>query len=167
MNFIYLTLLAVAASADFPLDQEMKSNFSGGDGADIEMICKVTKVGESYTYLYSIKNNGKKPIKFKCDVLDKAMQHGVGVDTIHDLEPGENLNFVLEHPDPPKNAWGKATAFYLTSKADFEKMIQNVPEAPKNQKISVPNKNFYLSITMGVNIALPESFVNNPYFRVK
>lgn len=153
-----IAALLLGLQQEFPLDQELKSSFAN-DPVSVELICKVVKTGDSYTYMYSIKNKGKKKIRVKWETLNKAMAFGGNLDMVYELEPNENLNFILEHPDPPVTAWGTATAFYLTNKAEFNKTITMLPNVPKGVKMNIPNKPFLQSTTGGTSAALPSSYL--------
>lgn len=149
------------------LDTEFKSTFGGN--VSIEITSKVTKSGDSYTYMYSIKNTGKHEIKFKWGSLSKAMQYGMDIDMVVDLKPGENLNFVLEHPDEPSATWGSLTAYYGVSKPELDDILSKTPELPKGVKMKMPNRSVLLAETFGASTFLPKSYITpaNPFFRAK
>jgi len=157
MIITLLAALLILQQPEFPLDQELKSGFGNGD-VSVELICKVVKTGDSYTYMYSIKNKGKKKIRVKWETLNKAMAFGGNLDMIYELDPNENLNFILEHPDPPVATWGNAKAFYLTDKEEFNKTLEMLPNVPKGVKMKIPNKSFLQSSSGGSNAALPSSY---------
>lgn len=140
-----------------PLDQELKSSFSGN--SSVEMSCKVTKVGDNYVYMYSIKNKGKTSIKVKWDIVSQAMYNGNIIDLMFDLEPDENVVCTLEHPDPPVQINGKVTSFYLTTNDKVEKLVKNTPELPKGMKIEISKKTLYNSESGLGYGALPKSFI--------
>jgi hypothetical protein len=156
-NALAMFTMLIVAQQPFPLDQELKSDFSSGE-CSVEMVCKVTKVGESHTYMYSVKNKGDKTIKFRWDIVSQAMYFGHNIELMLDLEPGENVVFTLDHPDPPMYSQGKATGFYLTTADKIEKLIKNTPDLPKGVKIEISKKALYNSGSgYGVG-ALPKSF---------
>ena len=105
---LLLALLTVS-QVQYQLDEELKSGFDGGT-CSVQMSCKVTKTGDVYTYMYSAKNKGNKPIKFKWDTMSQAIYFGHNIDVMIDLDPEENVIFTLQHPDPPVQTTGKATA---------------------------------------------------------
>ena len=146
-------------SGDFPLDEEVKSNL-GNDNYRVEFTCKVTKVGESYTYLYSIKNKGKEPVKIKWDTLNKALQVGINSDILLELAPDENVNFALEHPEPPNQVFNPGYVYRTISTENFEKEIKSLPYLPKDVKVIMP-KSKVTTIHIGGNVsgALPKSFI--------
>ena len=150
--------LVVAVQSPYPLDQELKSSFSGS--CDIEMNCKVTKTADVYTYMYSIKNKGTKPIKVKWDITSKAVHLGNVIDLLVDLEPNENIVFTLQHPDPPATTGGRVTIFYLTTDRDVEKLVRGIPEVPKELRIKISKKSIYSSESGIGNGALPQSWVH-------
>lgn len=140
-----------------PLDQELESSFGGQ--CSVKMACKVTKVGEVYVYMYSIKNTGKQATKVKWDVVSQAMYFGRNIDLMIDLEPDENVVFTLEHPDPPVQIYGRVTIYYLTSSSSLKELIIKTPEIPKNMKVEISKKTIYNSESgSGLGI-LPKSFV--------
>ena len=144
-----------SAQQDYPLDQEMKSAF-GSNSRSLAMTCKVTKVGKVYVYLYSIKNTSNKPMKVKWDIVSRVMYFGGGLDVMFDLEPDENAVFTLEHPEPPVQAFGEVTAFYLTTHDAIANMVKT-PELPKEMKVAT-SKKFVYNSTSGTG-ALPKSWV--------
>jgi hypothetical protein len=162
LNLLAALMLAIPVS-DVQLDQELKSVHQGN--CSIEIISKVTKTGDTYTYLYSIKNKGKQDVKFKWNVLNKAMQYGADIDMVIELKPGENLNFVLEHPDEPAYFWGMATSYYTLSKEDFDKLLSRTPNLPKGVKMQMPKRSVELAESMGASSVLPKTYVNpTPFF---
>lgn len=129
------------------LDQEFKNVYDG-----VEIIYKVVKSGDVYTYMYSVKNTGEKAIKFKSDVISRAMYSAVLVD----IEPGKNVIFILEHPDPPISTGDKYTIFYLTNNEKIER-IQN---PNKKVKIKISSKKVYEQHVFQFGQAvLPKSFM--------
>src|ERR1051325_5236149 len=104
---VLATICMLAVAQQWPLDQELKSSFSGS--CSVEMVCKVTKSDDVYTYMYSIKNKGDKPIKVKWDIASKAVHFGNVIDVLIDLEPDENVVFTLQNPDPPALTHGTVT----------------------------------------------------------
>lgn len=147
----------------YPLDQELESSFRGQ--CSVKMICKVTKVGDIYVYMYSIKNTGSKPTKVKWDLVSQAMYFGNIIDLIIDLEPDENVVFTLEHPDSPVQTQGRVTSFYLTSNDKIEKLIARTPDIPKGMKIEISKKVIYNSESGSGQGALPKSWVYPNRFR--
>jgi hypothetical protein len=147
----------VFAQQGYPLDQEMTSVLSGV--CSIETSCKVTKVGESYVYMYSIKNKGKVPIKVKWDTISQAMCFGQTLDLLIELAPDENVVFTLEHPDPPVMSHGRLTGFYLTTGDKVAKLLKGTPDLPKSMKIEISKRSFYSSESGSGHGALPKSFV--------
>lgn len=164
-NALVMFASLLVAQQNYPLDQELSSSFTGA--CSVEMTCKVTKVGNTYVYMYSIKNKGTNPIKVKWDTISKAMYFGHGLDLLIDLEPDENVVFTLEHPDPPVMSRDKVTAFYLTTNEKIAKLVTQTPEIPKGIKIEISKKAIYNSESGGGQGALPQSFVfpNKPNFR--
>jgi len=157
--FLALALSSLlVAQTPYPLDQEMKSSF-GGDNSSIEMSCKVSKVGDGYVYMYSIKNTGKTAAKVKWDVINQAMYFGNNIELLLDLQPDENAVFTLEHPDPPIQSYGKVTSFYLTDNAKIEKLVTKTPDLPKGMRIEISKKSLYNSSSGSGYGALPKSFV--------
>jgi hypothetical protein len=154
---ILLLAAIMLQQPEFPLDQELKSSF-GSNSISVELICKVTKAGDTYTYMYSMKNKGKKKISVKWETVNKAMCFGGNLDMVYELEPNENLNFILEHPDAPVYTWGTAKAFYLTNKEQFNKTLEMLPDVPKGVKMKIPNKSFLNSSSGSTNAALPLSY---------
>jgi hypothetical protein len=142
--------------AMFPLDFEMKTEHKN-DYYNVDTVCKVTKTGDTYNYFYSIKNNGKSSVKVKWGVLNKALNLGQDVDMMWDIEPGENINFVLEHPDPPQLAGDRVSTHTGSSIKEFEKTKIDLP---KGVKIDMPKANFYrVDVSYGQG-ALPKTFVS-------
>ncbi len=155
--------LLTALQPAYPLDQELESSFSGR--VSVKMSCKVTKVGEVYCYMYSIKNTSSKPARVKWDLISQAMYFGHNLDLMIDLEPDENVVFTLEHPDPPIATYGRVTSYYLTNSTKLEKMIQKTPEIPKNMRIEISKKTLYSSESGSGHGALPKSFLPNGRIR--
>lgn len=145
------------AQQTYPLDQQLTSAFGGK--CSLEMTCKVTKVGDMYVYLYSIKNKGNKPIKVKWDTVSKAMYFGNSIDIMLDLEPDENAVFTLEHPDPPLQVYEQVTAFYLTTNEEVVKLVKGTPELPKGMRVEISKKSVYNSESGTGYGALPKSWV--------
>ena len=159
MLFGLLTLILIAANSDYPLDQDMK-NVCDIDGVNFETISKVVKVGNTYTYMYSVKNKSKNPLKFKWSIISRAMQYGADIGLLYDIPPGEHINFVLNHPDPPVYSYGPVSAYSAMSKAEFEKMRGQLPDIPKGVKMSLPSKNFMLEYSANnMSGPLPKSYV--------
>lgn len=150
-------LLLAVQTPQFPLDQELTSSFSGA--CNVEITCKVVKTDNVYTYMYSIKNKGTKPIKVKWDMLSRAAHFGNLIDVLIDLEPDENVVFTLQHPDPPTQTHEKATAFFLTTDEKMEKLVKATPDLPKELKIKISKKSFYASEAGSGYGALPKSWV--------
>lgn len=142
----------------FPLDFELKSELKN-DYCSIETVCKVTKAGDTYTYLYSIRNTGATTVKVKWGILDKALNMGRDIDMMWEVEPGENLNFVLEHPDPPQEVGDRVHSYSLLSKKDLDKAVRVMQELPKGVKIDFPNSKLYQIDTRYANGILPKAFL--------
>lgn len=157
-NVLVMLSLLVAAQ-DYPLDKEMTSSFRGQ--CSVEMTCKVTKAGSTYTYMYSVKNKGEKTIKFKWDIISQAMYFGHNIELMIDLEPGENAVFTLLHPDPPVQSYGLATAFYLTTNEKLEKLVAQTPQILKGVKIEISKKTIYNSESGNGHGALPKSYTSS------
>ncbi len=156
-----LTALTTAAlfMGSVQLDEEFKQNISVNDCA-VELISKVSKSGDTYTYMYSIKNTGKVPVKVKWTALNRALQSGSESDILLDIKPGENLNFVLEHPDPPMQTWSQAAAFTKSDRDRVLDEIKRTPNVPKGVKITMPKLVLYsCEGTWGVNSVLPKSYI--------
>src|SRR5271155_3385292 len=98
-------VLALTQAQTFPLDKELRSSLSG-DSANVSTVIKVSKAGDVYTYLYSIKNNGNVRVLVKWNVIDKACYYGHDLETIWEVPPHESINVVLEHVDPPVEVHG-------------------------------------------------------------
>ena len=161
MIFNLLPLLTGLMIAIFPLDFEMKTEHKN-DHYNVDTVCKVTKTGDTYNYFYSIKNNGKSSVKIKWGLLNKALNLGQDVDMMWDVEPGESINFVLEHPDPPQMAGDRLSAHTVSSVKEFEK---TKPILPKGVKIDIPKANLYrVDISYGQG-ALPKAFIPVPFKR--
>jgi|SRR5581483_10252140 len=149
-----LTILAVAQT--WPLDQEMRSSFSDNN-ASVEMVCKVVKTNDVYTYMYSIKNKSKQYVKFKSDIINKAMYFGKNVELLIGLDPEENVVFTLQHPDPPTETYERATVFYIGDKEKIEN--RKLPQLPKGFKITISAKLIYKSHTVDTLGVLPKSYI--------
>jgi len=160
INALTMATLLIVASAPYPLDEELKSSFSGT--CHVEMSCKVIKTGDVYTYMYSVKNKGDKSIRFKWDIINQAMCFGHNLELMIDLDPDENAIFTLQHPDPPIQVRGRATAFYLTTNSKVEMLVKQTPELPKGIKIDISKQKVYNSESGAGHGALPKSFVHPP-----
>ncbi len=137
----------------YSFDLELKSSSSYNDYS-VETVCKVVKNGKTHTYMYSLKNTSKSKVKVSWDTVSKAMNLGDDVELIFDLDPGENLVFVLESESPPQEVVGTSKIFYLTNDKKFVKDNTNVP------KITMPNKAFYQGLSIkGHSDILPENYV--------
>ena len=168
-KLIVLALMMVGglafAQPQYPLDQELTSGF--GANCQVEMSCKVSKVGANYIYMYSIKNKSRIPIKVKWDVMSQAMYFGHNLDLLLELEPDENVVFTLEHPEPPAQTSGRVTTFYLTESDKLVKMIQKTPDMPKGMKIEISKKTLYNSESGSGHGALPKTWVYPNFNRVR
>ena len=143
-----------------PLDFEMKTHHKNDDYYNIDTICKVTKSGDTYTYLYSIKNNGKSLAKVQWGLLNRALNLGQDVEMIWDIEPGESINFVLEHPDPPQMAHGRLNAYVTSDMKELEKA-----KLPKGIKLDLPKANLCRVHTSAGQGALPKAFMPGVFVR--
>lgn len=154
-----VAMIATAATMQpsYPLDQELESSFAGR--CSVKMVCKVTKVGDVYVYMYSIKNTSNKPVKVRWDTISQAMYFGHNMELMLELEPDENAVFTLEHPDPPVHTAGRVTAFYLTTNEKVANLVKRTPEIPKGMKIEISKKAIYNSESGSGHGALPKSFV--------
>jgi hypothetical protein len=142
----------------FPLDFELKTELKN-DQCSIETVCKVTKAGDTYTYLYSIRNTGNTTVKVKWDALDKALNMGRDIDMMWEVEPGENLNFILEHPDPPQEVGGRVQSHSLLSKKDLDKMVKGMQALPNGIKVDIPVSKLYQIDTRYASGILPKAFL--------
>jgi len=158
INFLPLALLATMTVV--PLDTDFKIQHNN-DYHSVETICKVTKAGDIYTYFYSIKNNGKSPVKVKWEMLSKVLNLGQDTEMMWHVEPGDNLNFIVEHPDPPVQYNDRVQTHTLSNKNNFEKTKQNLP---KGVKVDIPNAKFYRTDTNHVIGILPKSFTTPAFF---
>jgi hypothetical protein len=155
--FNLLPLFTGLMIAMFPLDYEMKMDHKN-DHYNVDTVCRVTKTGDTYCYFYSIKNNGKAAVKVKWGLLGQALSLGQNVDMMWDVEPGESINFVLEHPDPPQSAVGRLSVHTASSVKELEKT-----KLPKGVKLDIPKANLYrVDESLGQG-ALPKSFT--PVFK--
>lgn len=149
--FNLLPLFTGLMIAMFPLDVDIKMEHKN-DYYNVDTICKVTKAGDAHNYFYSIKNNGKSSVKVKWGLLNKALNLGQDVDMMWDIEPGEIINFMLEHPDPPQMVGEKLLAHTATK--EFKP-----PNLPKGVKLDIPKASLYrVDVSYGQG-ALPKSFI--------
>lgn len=141
----------------YPLDTESSSTRIVNN-ISVSTKCKVTKTEKGYCYLYSIKNDGKIPVKYSWEILNRMTHFGQNDEIIWMLPPGENVNFVFHNPEPPFNWGGKTKNFILQNKDRFEKTMNNVPDVPKGVKMSVPKVEFYNTFESTEYGPLPKSY---------
>jgi hypothetical protein len=157
LPFLTVIIITVVAPLDTDFKEEHKSDFYA-----VDTISKVTKAGDTYTYFYSIKNNGKVAVKVKWSVLSRILNNGQDTEMMWEVEPGENLNFIVEHPDPPERYTDRVQIHSLSSKNDFEKVKQNLP---KGVKINIPAAKFYRVDATFVSGVLPQRLSPNFFQR--
>lgn len=137
------------------VDTDFKTNLKG-DKYSAEVVCKATKVGNSYTYLYSIKNAGENKITINWPTLSKALNQGRDINIMWEVEPGETLNFILEHPDPPQQI-GDVVLTTIPSNKDLEKMTTQ--KLPKGVTLNIPTAKMHRIDHHYATGILPKAFL--------
>jgi hypothetical protein len=162
--FVILTTMLAAQPPEFPLGEEFNSGMSG-NGYDVKVTCKVTKNGDTYTYFYSIKNDGKEKILVTWEAVSKALYYGHDAETMWEIKPNENVLIILESKDPPVFISATLWAYIPEPRSNFERdrKERGIPDV--RIKLSKSSSPVYSRSGGGTSAAIPSSFIRQEVHR--
>jgi hypothetical protein len=149
----------------FPLNTELKSSLQAG-GVNVSTRIKVSKAGDVYTYLFSIRNDTNKRVLVKWSAIDKALYYGHDLETIWEVPPNESIIIALEHTDPPVEVREILTVYLLTKNKDLVRMLQTPEDRLKKVKLNIPKVTFFRSVSGIATGALPSSYIRENMPRI-
>jgi hypothetical protein len=156
--FAILATMLVTQS-EFPLGTELNSSMSG-QGYNVKVTCKVTKNDDTYTYFYSIKNEGKEKTLVIWEAVSKALYYGHNAETMWEINPNENVLIVLESKEPPVYINASLYSYIPEPRKNFEKDVKEKGVVPEVKiKVSKSSSPVYSKAGGGTSAALPSSFI--------
>lgn len=156
--FAIIATMLASQPPEFPLGEELNSGMSGNN-YNVKVTCKVVKNDDTYTYFYSMKNEGKEKVLVCWEAVSKALYYGHDAETLWEIKPNENVLIVLESKDPPVYLFGTLYAYTPEPRKNFEREMHEEGTPDVKIKVSKSSSPVYSRAGGGTSAAIPSSFI--------